>query len=292
MYEPFYPGDDAVDWVGMTIYHWGVRYPWFENELPEPNSFAAQLTGNYVGGNGDQRAVPDFYARYCADGVHQKPLTIPETAAFFNPRQPGPDELSIKRSWWRQVFNISGDSPAAVDVAVHFPKMKCVNWFDHYKRESEAQGQWIDWRISASAPVRAAFISEVRAPRNGRPWFLGAQDLACLESRDCILDNGLPPILPLSGSVTVGLIVEARTGCDLVVDLLDQRFKWQGGTRAPVAAGTSALTLSFQLNQPLKHGKTYRWSIFLTPTGSDYLHALAWYRGPAPVARRSRHPSR
>ena len=39
-YAPYYPGDDAVDWVGMSLYHWGAAYPWGENELTEPNKFA------------------------------------------------------------------------------------------------------------------------------------------------------------------------------------------------------------------------------------------------------------
>jgi len=286
MYGPFYPGDDVVDWVGMTLYHWGFSYPWLENELPEPNSFAAQLTGNYSGGNGDQTALPDFYASYCADGVHDKPLVIPETAAFFNTNQPGPGELAIKRAWWRQVFNISGDRPEAVDVATRFPKLKCVNWFDHLKPEAEARGQWIDWRISAWAPVRSAFIDEIRALRDGRPWFLTAQDFECSQQPSCIKDDGLPAILPLTGSVAVGLIVKVHPECDLVVDLLDQQFQWQGGTRAPVTAGTTALMLSFLLIKPLVAGATYRWSIFLTPPGGDVSGAFASYKGPSPIARR------
>ncbi|MDR6640048.1 glycosyl hydrolase [Paenarthrobacter nitroguajacolicus] len=31
-YSPYYPGDEAVDWVGMSLYHWGSKYPWGENE--------------------------------------------------------------------------------------------------------------------------------------------------------------------------------------------------------------------------------------------------------------------
>ncbi|HTL18832.1 MAG TPA: hypothetical protein VL793_16465, partial [Patescibacteria group bacterium] len=143
MYEPYYPGDDAVDWVGMTIYHWGLEYPWFENELPVPNSFADSLTGTYQG------ATPNFYARYCVDGIHNKPMAIPETAAFYNTQQGGADEFEIKRAWWRQVFNINGDTPSALDVAQHFPKVKCIAWFDQYKQEGEAQHDWIDWRVSA-----------------------------------------------------------------------------------------------------------------------------------------------
>ena len=33
-YGPYYPGDDAVDWVGMSLYHWGSSYPWGANALP------------------------------------------------------------------------------------------------------------------------------------------------------------------------------------------------------------------------------------------------------------------
>jgi hypothetical protein len=43
MYEPYYPGDDAVDWVGMTIYHWGANYPPPENAMPPVSIFAATL---------------------------------------------------------------------------------------------------------------------------------------------------------------------------------------------------------------------------------------------------------
>jgi hypothetical protein len=51
-------GDDAVDWVGMSLYHWGGAWPWGENEVPEPGKFLAQLTGEYVGLGGDDRNLP------------------------------------------------------------------------------------------------------------------------------------------------------------------------------------------------------------------------------------------
>jgi hypothetical protein len=235
-YEPYYPGDDAVDWVGLTLYHWGVQWPWLENELPETNSFADLLTGNYRGGNGDQTAVPDFYARYCADGVRNKPLAIPETAAFFNPHQGGAGELAIKEAWCRQVFNISGDSPEALDVASHFPKLKCVCWFDHYKLEPEQQ-QWIDWRISAYTPVHSSFVRQVRSLREGRTWFLTAQEFDCLQRPDCVADHSLPAILPLAGPVTLSLFTKAQTNCDLVVELLDQNFQSQVAHRSADCRG-------------------------------------------------------
>lgn len=281
MYEPYYPGDDAVDWVGLTIYHWGVNYPWLENEMPPPNSFAGTLRGA-----GHLPPIPDFYARYCADGVHNKPLAVPETSAFYNPQQPaGPGEFLIKQAWWRQVFNVSGEHTNAANIAVELPKLKCINWFDHYKPETEAQGQWIDWRISAHPVIRESFVRHLRTRREGTPYFLTAPELDCAQRPDCILADQLPAILPLTGSVTVALTVKAQTNCDLVVDLLDYNFAWKGGTRASVAAGTQSVTLYLTLNEALGDGRAYRWSIFLTPTGSTYLSAFAWLDSPGPVAR-------
>ena len=281
MYEPYYPGDDAVDWVGMTIYHWGVTYPWLENEMPPTNNFASTLTGA-----GHQPPIPDFYARYCADGVRNKPLAIPETSAFYNPQQPaGAGEFLIKQAWWRQVFNVSDDNNDAVNIATALPKLKCINWFDHYKPEAEARYEWIDWRISAHPVIRDAFVEHLRTPREGRPYFLTAQEFDCLQRPDCIVADRLPRILPLTGSVRVTLTAIAQTNCDLVVDLLDYNYVWKGGTRAAVNAGTQTVTLYLTLNEPLGDGWAYRWSIFLTPTGSNHLGALAWHNGAGAVAR-------
>jgi len=281
MYEPYYPGDDAVHWVGMTLYHWGIHYPWLENEMPPANNFASTLRGT-----GHQPPIPDFYARYCGDGVRNKPLAIPETAAFYNPQQPaGAGEFLIKQAWWRQVFNAFEDNSNDLNIAVHFPKLKCINWFDHYKPEAEAQGQWIDWRISAHPALRESFVTHLRTPRQGRPYFLAAQEFDCLARADCITADNMPRVLPLTGSVLVSLTAKAQTNCDLVVDVLDDGFQWHGGARMAVTGGTQTASIYLTLNQPLSDGLTYRWSIFLTPPGSNYLGALAWYNGPGAVAR-------
>ncbi|HYF49428.1 MAG TPA: PKD domain-containing protein [Planctomycetota bacterium] len=175
-YAPYYPGDDAVDWVGLTLYHWGLAYPWGDNELPEPLSFADKLTGNYLGANGDDRPVPDFYATYCADGVHNKPMAIAETAAFYNTNRTGDPEFAIKQKWWRQVFAISGDSGEARDIAVHFPKLKMINWLEWRKRESEVNNDVVDWRVSHPV-TRESFIADITKLKNGRRYFLTAADV-------------------------------------------------------------------------------------------------------------------
>ncbi|WP_241976291.1 glycoside hydrolase family 26 protein [Cryobacterium algoricola] len=149
-YLPYYPGDDVVDWVGMSLYHWGSAYPWGEDELPEPGKFAAQLTGTYVGLAGDETATPDFYGVY-GDG-HGKPVAIPETAALVVSGGDPALELAIKQAWWRQVFS--------ADTATRFPRLHMINWFEWEKYETEI-GARVDWTLARSTAVRAAFLRDL-----------------------------------------------------------------------------------------------------------------------------------
>lgn len=146
-YAPYYPGDDAVDWVGMSLYHWGSAHPWGENELSEPDKFADQLTGGYDGSGGDDTAVPDFYATYGEE--HGKPVAIPETAALWVPGGGGAGELEVKRSWWEQVFD-----PALPE---RFPQLKMINWFEWDKHEVEVDGR-VDWTTTTDDAVRTEFV--------------------------------------------------------------------------------------------------------------------------------------
>ncbi|KUG61983.1 hypothetical protein AVL61_02555 [Kocuria rosea subsp. polaris] len=149
-YAPYYPGDDAVDWVGMSLYHWGSAHPWGENELPEDGKFLQQLTGTYAGAGGDDRAVADFYAEY---GQRRgKPVAVPETAALYNPAEGGADELAIKQAWWGQVFDES--------IPENFPQLKMISWFEWDKHEVEIDGP-VDWTTTNTPAVRDAFTADL-----------------------------------------------------------------------------------------------------------------------------------
>jgi glycosyl hydrolase family 26 len=161
-YAPYYPGDDAVDWVGMTIYHWGDHWPWGKNVVPEPDKFVRQLTGSYVGAGGDDRMLPNFNAIYAIG--HHKPMAIPETSAFFNTTVTGDSEIEIKRRWWQQVFGAA--------VLDKLPAIKMINWFEWRKPESEVQGAVVDWTLTSDARAVATFRNDLPLDR-----FLFASDL-------------------------------------------------------------------------------------------------------------------
>jgi len=126
-YSPCWPGDDAVDWVGLTLYHFGDVYPWGENEIPAPGKLAAKITGTYKTGLVDETAVPDFYATYAVG--HAKPFAISETAAFYTTaRIDGAAALEIKSVWWKQLFDPG--------FKTQFPLMKPAMWFEYTKEET------------------------------------------------------------------------------------------------------------------------------------------------------------
>ncbi|WP_461473314.1 glycoside hydrolase family 26 protein [Microbacterium sp. HJ5] len=148
-YAPYYPGDEYVDWVGMSLYHWGSAVPWGENELPEPGKFVAQLTGTYDGLGGDDTAVPDFYTEY--GELRGKPVAIPETAAFVIPGGDESAETAIRRAWWRQVF--------AEDTHERLPMLRLVNWFEWVKYEPEVD-DIVAWSALDEQSSRRAFIAD------------------------------------------------------------------------------------------------------------------------------------
>jgi hypothetical protein len=162
-YAPYWPGDDAVDWVGLSLFHWGDTYPWGENEVPEPGKFVAQLTGEYVGLGGDDRALPDFYATY--GDQHGKPVALAETGAFYSAAAGGADERAVKQAWAAQVFDAG--------LAQRLPRLAMVNWVEREAQEAES-GTLVDWRVLEHPAVAAAFRDALPA------WGRWAEDVpAC-----------------------------------------------------------------------------------------------------------------
>ena len=153
-YAPYYPGDDAVDWVGMSLYHWGNTYPWGASVVPEPEKFIQQLTGTYNGAGGNDLAVPDFYTQYA--GAHGKPVAIPETAALVASGAPEGLELEVKQAWWRQLFDPR--------IPAEYPQLKMINWFEWNKHEVEVQSI-VDWRAAGTPVIRDAYTADLPA------WF-------------------------------------------------------------------------------------------------------------------------
>jgi hypothetical protein len=158
-YLPFYPGDEYVDWVGLSIYHWGEYWPWYGNSLAYPNKFVEIIKGNH---NRDvtkqyNSSNRDFHELFALR--KNKPMAISETGAFYNVDVgDNPNEYDVKSFWWEQVFNME-DGNSNTNVQTAFPQIKMINWFDNYKNETSEQNTVrVDWRISFKNDIRDRFI--------------------------------------------------------------------------------------------------------------------------------------
>ena len=144
-YAPYWPGAAYVDWVGMSLDHWGTTYPWGANTVPAAGKFAQMISGSPVAGG---VAVPNFYTDYAER--YGKPIAIAETAALYRPGEGGAAETAIKTAWLAQVFSSV--------TRARFPLLRMVNWFDWRKLETEVNAV-VDWRVTANPAVRSAFLA-------------------------------------------------------------------------------------------------------------------------------------
>ncbi|KAJ3055340.1 hypothetical protein HK097_010840 [Rhizophlyctis rosea] len=177
-YSPYYPGDDLVDWVGFSAYHYGrhdgpnSEYPWITNIDPKGDPVANMLEGkNFYG-------TFNLYTMFCEDGSGGgvqppvskggKPFMLTETGATFHierigsaltpPRTgmvalpPGPGRASIKEKWWQQFMNST--------FLTRFPKFKAACTFEFQKFEEETLRDF-----TTLGPNPGTFD-----PRTMRPW--------------------------------------------------------------------------------------------------------------------------
>ena len=160
-YAPYWPGADAVDWVGLSLFHWGSTWPWGENEVSEPGKLVDQLTGSYAGLGGDDRALPDFYAAY--GDRYDKPVALPETGALYAPGAAGGGtELQVKRAWWRQVFD--------EELTTRLPRLGMVTWVER-ETPPDRRLPAVDWRALSTPELADAYRTDLPA------WARWAEDV-------------------------------------------------------------------------------------------------------------------
>ncbi|GGO69128.1 OpgC domain-containing protein [Nocardioides deserti] len=169
-YGPYWPGSAAVDWVGLTLYHFGVDSGRQDNELdpaqggetgdsegspgfrldvePAADAFVAQLEERFNYG-GTAGRTP-FYERFAAG--REKPMLV-ETGALWIPDDRGDPELDVKRSWWRQVLAAAADRPL----------LRGVSWLEQRRAEAEAGDRVVDWRATRSEELAAALRRDLDA---------------------------------------------------------------------------------------------------------------------------------
>jgi hypothetical protein len=189
--DAYYPGDDAVDWVGVNMYN--VLY--FDNDRSRP-----------ADGVHPADLLQAVYARYS----RRKPIALCEYAASHqaavDPR-PQP-EFAVTRM--RQLY-------AALPRL--FPRVKLVDWFNcNNLRHARPDRQLNDFSLTSDTRILRAYRDAV-AP----DYFLSHRDARPRETIRALRDNE-----PLTGVVTFSAWVRTHLDRPRVYLLADNQVLYAG----------------------------------------------------------------
>lgn len=134
-YAPYYPGDDVVEWVGLTAYHDDTGGNSAVNTVPADGELPAMLT---------QSGNEDFYAAYAAG--RNKPMLL-QTAAYYSTAAGGAAETEIKSPWWDQTL--------AAATSAEFSRIAAVVW-DERTSTRDTGVVSIDWRLTGNDTIARA----------------------------------------------------------------------------------------------------------------------------------------
>ncbi|KAI9002473.1 glycoside hydrolase superfamily [Hyaloraphidium curvatum] len=146
-YLPFWPGDDYVDIVGMSIYFYGTEDHTI-NEIVPDNTLWNWLDGVNKYGN---FPICNHYRRLAVG--RDKPFFFSETAAAWHVGKTGPTAIEIKQSWWRQLYNESTFDRYNLTRAIVWFEIRKEEWGDDRdfrlvigqgKNESGIMDAWLD----------------------------------------------------------------------------------------------------------------------------------------------------
>ncbi|WP_203135755.1 OpgC domain-containing protein [Microbacterium sp. JZ31] len=153
-YGPYWPGDAAVDRVGLTLFYFGKGeagaaagrdVPLEANSAPDPGEVEARLDERW-GYTVPQAA--SFYDRFArGEGL---PMLL-DTGALYDPGLDGDTELQVKQGWWRQILDALGERP----------RIDAITWLEVERAEAEAGEQEVDWRATADDEVAEALREDL-----------------------------------------------------------------------------------------------------------------------------------
>jgi hypothetical protein len=155
-YGPYWPGDDAVDRVGLSLYYFGkgaqeaaagTDVPLTRNSAPVAGELESRLdeTWGYL-----EPQAESFVERFSVE--RDLPLLL-DTGALYDPDLGGDDEEAVKRGWWRQVLT----------ALPQHPTVDAVTWLESEREEAEAGDAVVDWRATADETLAAALRDDLEA---------------------------------------------------------------------------------------------------------------------------------
>jgi hypothetical protein len=147
-YGPYFPGAEHVDWVGLSLYHFGRAQDFGDNAVPAAGELEARLEERF--GYGVRAARTPFYQRWARP---DRPLLVATGALFDTATDGGAPEERLKRAWWKQALAAAAERPA----------IGAVSWLEVARKEAEIDGDVADWRATSTAALAEALRADLDA---------------------------------------------------------------------------------------------------------------------------------
>ncbi|KAJ3369422.1 hypothetical protein GGF31_005332 [Allomyces arbusculus] len=123
-FAPYYPGNDWVDWIGFSLFHFGP-YPFGKNVVPESGAVAGVLE-------------PATWSITQFASSMNKPFGVFEAGAVYYPSGSGANDAvldaSIKTTWLSQIAAMSKGS-------ANHARISLLMWFEIAKIENSGQAR-------------------------------------------------------------------------------------------------------------------------------------------------------
>ncbi|KAJ3102993.1 hypothetical protein HDU97_010431 [Phlyctochytrium planicorne] len=153
-YGPYYPGDDFVDWVGLSVFNIQSDPKTLQYIAPPADYLSTALQGDIANPH------TNFYSRFSASTA--KPMMLSATGAGFKTNGTISDssdtreELSIKRAWWSQILKQTTSYKSI------FPNLRLVSNVEAQRDFVLSDGSVtrVDYAWTMSYEVRNSFLKD------------------------------------------------------------------------------------------------------------------------------------
>ncbi|GAA5861372.1 hypothetical protein JCM3774_000227 [Rhodotorula dairenensis] len=156
---PYYPGDDLVDWIGLSIYYKGI--PSDTQNTIQPSGYCSDVIMGTDPGTGS--AITNWYTTYCQNKP-DKACMFAECGAAFHVNDPGVSDAALQQAWLT-------DCITSQNMLTQFDRIKLYMQFEYEKTETANNGQddLRDYRVLNNTDV----LAELKADLNSLSgsWF-------------------------------------------------------------------------------------------------------------------------
>jgi len=152
-FEPYYPGDDYVDWIGLSLYYKGPDTTSNINVV-QPDGYCGQVIDGLNPNDG--QAITPFYSTYCEQKPDKACMFAESGAAFHvNNSATGASQLALQQAWIDGCITNS----SLYDT---YPRLKLNMHFEYEKMEYDGQIPDLrDYRVTNDSQVLEYFRGEI-----------------------------------------------------------------------------------------------------------------------------------